>query len=343
MAIVVTTEIRGQECSDEITYNYLFEPLRIFVKETNPLAVKLYVEVERYNIVDKTVLVPFDDGSTSIPKYVEIDLIPNTPVTFDLSEVMQQLHSAGVYKIATIADIETSYETMITSKFIYLFRITSDLTTVPTVIRKLPILGGRSFGQFQAIVPYTQHLTEYDYYGINQDELVKKWANFLFYKTSLKNPSSGNNLQPNVTLIPQVGPEFPNGGVLYWKSRFGGWMYWGFDIEDRNSSNSYQGDLEVGLFESTKQEDGDPYVPVDYISVSNEYSIQLKSIGLTKLQLLAVSGISFSTAVFYAADNSGKLELMRLSSVSAPYKNLANGGDFTVNLKSISKNSQKTA
>lgn len=343
MAIVVTTEIRGQECSDEITYNYLFEPLRIFIKETNPLAVKLYVEVERYNIVDKTVLVPFDDSSTSIPKYVEIDLIPNVPVTFDLSEVMQQLHSAGVYKVATIADIVTSYESMITSKYIYLFKITSDLTTIPTIIRKLPILGGRTFGQFQATVPYTQVLNEYDLLGINQDELAKKWANYLFYKTSLKDPQSGNNLQPNVTVIPQVGSEFPNGGVLYWKSRFGGWMFWGFDIEDRSSNHSYQGELEVGLFESTKEEDGDPYIPVDYISVSNEYSIQLKSIGLTKLQLMAVSGLSACSVVYYAADNSGKLELMRLSSVSAPYKNLANGGDFSVSLKSISKNSQKTA
>lgn len=343
MAIVVTPEIRGQECSEEISYSYLFEPLRIHVKETDPLAVKLYVEVERYNIVDKTILVPFEDGENSIPKYVEIDLIPNKPVTFDLSEIMQQLHSARVYKVATIADIETSYEEMIISKYIYVFKITSNLSVVPTVVKKLPILGGRTFGQFQPTVSYTQILNEYELLGVNQDELAKKWANFMFYKVSLKNPTVGNNLQPNVTLIPQVGAEFPNGGVLYWKSRFGGWMFWGFDIEERNSSNSYEGQLEVGMFESTKKEEGDPYIPVDYISISSEESIQLKSIGLTKLQLQAVSGISSSPAVYYAADNSGKLELMRLTSSSSPYKNLANGGDFSVNLKSISKNSQKTA
>jgi hypothetical protein len=343
MAIIITPEIRGQECNENITYSYLFEPLRINVEESNPSATKLFVEIERYNIVNKTVLVPFEDGSTSLPRYVDIDLIPGRSVSFDLSEVMQQLHIAGVYKVATIAEIETSYEEMICSKYIYLFKVTSDLTTTPTIIKKLPILGGRDFGNFSSTVPTTQVLNEYEYYGIDQNELAKKWANYMFYKVQLKDPTSGNNLQPVVSLIPQVGPEFPNGGVLYWKSRFGGWMWWGFDIEERNSSGSYEGSLEVSMFESTKEKEGEPYIPVDYVSVSSNYTVNLKSIGLTQTQLLAVSGIDSSPAIYYAADNSGKLELMRLASSTTPYKNQANGGDFSVSLKSISKTSQKTA
>lgn len=343
MAIIITPEIRGQECSETISYCYLFEPLRINVEESNPLATKLFVEVERYNIQDKTVLVPFEDGSNSLTRYVEIDLLPNKSVNFDLAEVMQQLHLAGVYKVATIADIETSYEEMICSKYVYKFKVTSELTSIPAIIQKLPIIGARNFNQFTGTVPFTQVLNEYEYYGINQEELVKRWGNYMFYKTSLKDPLIENNLQPNVTSLLQVGEEFPNGGVLYWKSRFGGWMYWGFDIEERSYSNSYEGKLEVGLFESTKPINGDPYIPVDYISVSNSSTIQLKSIGLTQQLLKAVSGISASPAVYYASDNSGKLELMRVTSSSSPYKNLAKGGDFSVSLKSISNNSQKTA
>lgn len=342
MAILITPEIRGQECNDDITYNYLFEPLRINVQETDPLAVKLFVEIERYSLEDKTLLVPFG-AENSLPKYVEIDLVPNVSVSFDLSEVMQQLHFAGVYKVATIAEIETSYEEMIVSKYIYHFKVTTDKTTIPVVIKKLPILGGRTFQQFSAEVPVLQPLNEFEYYGIDQDTLAKRWANYQFYKSSLKDPSSGNNLQPNVTPILQIGPEFPNGGVLYWKSRFGGWMFWGFDIQDDNSTNSYEGDLVVSLFESTKRSEGDPYIPVNYISISSDYSVQLKSIGLSNLELLAVSGIISSPAVYFAKDNSGKLELMRASSVSAPLRNLAKGGDFSVTLKSISSNSQKTA
>lgn len=343
MAIIVVPEIRGQECSENITYNYLFEPLRINVEETDTTATRLFVEVERYNIVDKSVLVPFDDGQLSLVRYVEIDLIPGRSVTFDLSEVMQQLHTAGVYKIATIADIETSYEEMICSKYIYVFKITTDITVVPVIIKKLPILGGRDFGQFSSTVPTSQVLNEFELFGIDQNELAKRWANFMFYKVSLKDPDAGNNVQPNVTLIPQSGPLFPNGGVLYWKSRFGGWMWWGFDIEERSSTGSYEGSLEVSLFESTKPKNGEPFVPVDYVSVSTSYTVQLKSLALTQQQLLAVSGIDSSPVIYYAADNSGKLELMRLTSASTPYKNQANGGDFSVSLKSISKYSQKTS
>lgn len=343
MAIIINPEVSGQEFSSDITYSYLFEPLRINVQESDTSAVKLYVEVERYSIADKTVLVPFEDGTTSLPKYVEIDLILGRAVSFDLSEVIQQLHQANVYKIATISDIELSYEESIISKYIYHFKFTTNVTTVPVIIKKLPIIGGRSFQQFLPTVPHTQVLTEFDYYVISKEELAKKWSNFIFYSTTLKNPSLGNNLQPNVTLILQVGTEFPNGGVLYWKSRFGGWMFWGFDIESRNSSSRYVGDLEVSMFESTKPVNGDPYIPVDYISIESEYSVELKSIGLSNKELLAVSSISSATVIYYAADNSGKLELMRLSSASTPYKNLATGGDFSVSLKSISKTSQKTA
>jgi hypothetical protein len=343
MAIIISPEIRGQECNGNITYSYLFEPLRINVQETDPLAMKLYVEVERYNIQDKTVRVPFNDGSMSLPRYVEVDLIPGRAITFDLAEVMQQLHFAGVYKIATVADIETSYKDMIISKYIYLFKLTSNITTTPVEVRKLPILGGRDFRGFNSLVNYTQPMNEFELYGVNQNELAKKWANYRFYSTTLINPTSSNNLSPNITLIPQVGSEVPQGGVLYWKSRLGGWMFWGFDIEERSSSNSYEGKLEVSLFESTKPINGEPYIPVDYISVSSDYTVTLKSLRLTKQQLLAVSAIDFSPCVYYAADNSGKLELMRLSSSTAPYKNLANGGDFSVSLKSISNNSQKTA
>lgn len=343
MAIIINPEISGQECSSEITYNYLFEPLRVHVQETDILATKLFVEVERYSIVDKTILVPFEDGSNSLPRYVEIDLIQNTPVSFDLSEVMQQLHKMNVYKIATIADIETSYEETIISKYIYLFKFTTDITTVPTIVKKLPILGGRSFQQYEPTVNQSQFLNEFDFYGLDKDLLAKRWSNYRFYSTTLKNPTIDTNLQPNVTLIPQVGSEKPTGGVLYWKSRFGGWMFWGFSIESRGSSNSYNGDLEVAMFESTKPFNGSPYIPVDYISIESGYTVELKSIGLSNLELLAVSGIDSASVVYYAGNNSGKIELMRLSASSSPYKNLAKGGDFSVSLKSISKTSQKTA
>lgn len=342
MAIVIVPEIRGQECSDLITYNYLFEPLRINITETEPLATKLYVEVERYNISDKTIPIPFEDGTLSLEKYVDIDLIPNVSVTFDLAEVMQQLHKAGVFRVATIADLETSYESMVVSQYIYVFKFTSNATEEPVIVKKLPIIGGRDFGSFNPLVLPTQPLTEFEYYGLNPVELAKKFSNYLFYKATLKTPDSQDNLQPTIETLSSPTILTPKGGVLYWKSRFGGWMFWGFDIEKRNSTGTYSGNLEVGMFESTKRQQGDPFVPVDYMEVSSTYTIELKSLSLSKLMLLALSGIDSSPVIYYAADNSGKLELMRLTNSSSPYTNLANGGDFSVTLKSISKTFQKT-
>lgn len=342
MAIIITPEIQGQECTNVITYNYLFEPLRINVLESNPLATKLYVEVARFTIEDKTVRIPFLEGVDTLVRYVEIDLVSGRDVSFDLSEVMRQLHLAGVYKVATTSELETSYENMIVSKYVYEFYITTDTDSTTQTIKKLPIIGSRTLGQFIPTVSFSQPLTEFEYYRLDLEVIAKRWSNYSFYRAYLSD-LLGDNVQPSISILSSPLVEYPNGGVLYWKSRFGGWMFWGFDIEKRNTSNSYQGELEVSMFESTKRQNGNPYVSVDYLSIESSYSIELKSLGLSQLELLAVSGIDSSPAIYYAADNSGKLELMRLSSSSAPYNNLATGGDFSVSLKSISKTSQKTA
>lgn len=344
MAIIVSPEIRGQECSEDITYSYLFEPLRINVTETEPTATKLFVEIEIYNIKNQSIPIAFPDGSFSLQRYVEIDLVNSLPVTFDLSEVMIQLHDARVYKIATIADIELSYKRTVVSEYIYVFKLTTDKTENPIIIKKLPIIGGRSFNQFGAKVTNLQPLTEFEYYGLNPLEIANYWTNFRFFKTTLRDLSIGDNFQPRVLDIHSFpSNKTADAGVLIWKSRFGGWMFWGFDIERREISNSYEGSLEVSMFESTNRIEGDPYIPVDYVNISSSNTVELKALALSQKELLAVSGINSSPAIYYAENNSGKLELMRLASASTPYSSLANGGDFTVSLKSISKTSQKTA
>jgi len=106
--------------------------------------------------------------------------------------------------------------------------------------------------------------------------------------------------------------------------------------------SNYTGKLDVGMFESTSPVYGNAYVPVDYTGLDMSYSLSLKSLSLSSDELKAVSGIALSPAIYYVSDFSGKLELMRLSSSTAPIGNIANGGDFSVSLKSISNTSQKT-
>ena len=118
-------------------------------------------------------------------------------------------------------------------------------------------------------------------------------------------------------------------------------MFWGFDIQRKTFSQNYEGSLNVGMFESTDDAGGKPFIPVDYTGVTSSYNLELKALSLTAIELLAVSGIASAPIVYYADNINGKFELMRVSSFSAPISNIANGGDFTVSLKAISTTSHK--
>jgi hypothetical protein len=90
------------------------------------------------------------------------------------------------------------------------------------------------------------------------------------------------------------------------------------------------------MFESTSfNGGGNAYVPVNYTSVNSSTSMTLKCLNLTKEELIAVAEISGSPAVYYQSEPSGKLELMKLTSATAPIKTHIGGGDFSVSLKGL--------
>jgi len=122
----------------------------------------------------------------------------------------------------------------------------------------------------------------------------------------------------------------------------GGWMFWGFELNRKSKAHRYTGNIDVGKFRSDKRRGGSPYVEMNYTGVETSYTLELKSLVLTQNELKAVSGLSASTAVYYTNNNSGRLELMKLSSVTVPISNMADGGDLTVSLENISINLQKT-
>ena len=119
-------------------------------------------------------------------------------------------------------------------------------------------------------------------------------------------------------------------------------MSWGFKLKKESQAKKYEGNIQVGMFESTLPTNGSPYIPVNYTGISTSYSINLKELGLTTDELSIVQSIIASPAVYYMRDQGEELELMRLTSANAPLDNKANGGDFTVSLSSISTTMQKT-
>ena len=336
MAITINTTINGQQADENLSYCYLYEPLKIRVIESELVSRKLYVDVLRYDIITGIL---FDSYS----RYGEFDINPGKGIVFDLMELAQQLHKADIYKYSNIQDFNVVSLQSSLSKYTYDFRIYSDSTIDFPNISKLPIIGGRDFSQFNPIVDKDTSLDEFGYYGLDKVELQRRWGSQYFYMMSLPDLSLGLPYIPVVTDSPGgVNSCKAEGGFLYWKSRFGGWLFWGMDIQRKTFNPSYEGQLSSGMFESTDEGGGNIYVPVDYTSVSSTYSLELKSLSLSKQELAAVSGIATSPAVYFADLITGRFELMRVGSFSAPFSNLANGGDFTVGLTSISKTSLKT-
>lgn len=336
MAITIASEILGQEVSSTVSYCYMYEPLRINLYEDNLLAVKFYIDVELSSIETGVVV-------DTLIKYAEFDINAGHSFSFDAMELVQQVHDANVFKIATIDDLLSSPKDAIISKYIFRFIIYTDKTETPVSVRKIPIIGGRTFREFVPSVTFNQPLTEFNLFGIDERELIlsRDWGGYTFLKTSLNNPSL-IPLTPNIEIIDYPVVEKCNNAVIYWKSRLGGWMFWVFELVKKNNTHSYTGDLTVGMFDSTKTVGGQPFIPVNYTGITTGYSIELKSLSLTSQELKAVSGIHSTTAVYYTDDISGRLELMRLDSATVPLDNMASGGDFSVSLTNISTTTQKT-
>ena len=328
MAITISTQITGQEATSTFTYCYLYEPLKINVLEDDTSSKKIYIDLEVISISDG-ITVAFE------PKYGSFDRNPSRALTINLMDIAQQYHDSNLFKISTIGDL-TQAKDIVVSKYKYSFNIYSDITTTPVSVKKLPIIGGRMFRDFESIVPTSQVLTEAELYNV---DLTGRWLDYYNITNSLTSATS-TNAEPTITSSVETGGKKNCGGMLIWKSRFGGWMYWGMDIAVFKSSGSYGKSLQVGMMEGN--DNGNPYVQVDYTERENSYSYNLKSLSLNSEELKAVQGIANSVAVYYMETPTSNLELMRLSSSTAPVSTLTNGGDFSVSLKSISVTNQKS-
>lgn len=478
MALTITPEILGQEVTNTISYCYLYEPLRIQIEESDSSAEKITILLEILDTTDTTNIIQ------TVVDYAVFDLNPGQPLSIDLMKIAQQYHDSNVYNFSSLNDIiygSTGWQSIV-SKYVYNFKIQSDITTTPTEVKKLPIIGGRSFSNFTPKVTHLTHITELDKLTEGYTNLYPNWNGYTTLKTSLKDLSTGTDFTPNIEKVDggtqlvfeqdlsnsfrwalsgtltssQIDPtggtdafklsnsaggtaslisgnilnQTPNGeritfsiwvkgegtlglfvqkdggvgyrnylaestieapsswkkltytflkneddgdvriqifkypdgedlyifepsikltidqkadgGQVFWKSRLGGWLSWGFKLKKESQAKKYEGNIQVGMFESTLSSNGNPYVSVDYTGISTNYSLTLKELRLTSDELEVVQNIIASPAVYYMRDQSEDLELMRLSSANAPLDNKANGGDFTVSLSSISTSMQKT-
>jgi hypothetical protein len=333
MALTIQNRILDQLVSSDPTFFYLYEPLPILIEESDLAATKIKIDLilestEDYSLVEELI------------EYAEYDINPGKGLNVDIMEIIQQAHDSDIWKVGDIAEIPQLPE-LILSKYSYSLRIYTDLEdfVVGSELRVLPIIGGRRFVEYNPLIGVNFPITEYEQYGIDYQN---KWALYPFIETSLQLPSiTGPKVVFNVT-TPTTG-QCAEAGMLYWKSKLGGWMQWGFDLKTVNKKFSQSGNIEVGMMEIAMDKvDTNPYIATDYTGVEYSYSISLKSLTLSKEELEAVSGISESPICYYLASPTSRLELMKLSSATAPLDNLSNGGDFQVSISSISKTGFKT-
>lgn len=334
MALTILPEISGQEVTSTCTYCYLYEPLRVVISENDVAAQQIFIELEIIKSDDDTVVVE------NLLEYGVFDLNPGQGLSVDLMKLARQHHNANVYNFSSLMDIYNDGWKSVISEYKYNFKITSDVTSTATSILKLPIIGGRDFRDFEPTLLSQPICTEADLDP--EVDMTNVWEGWSFLRTRLQ-PATQQDAKPRIDIIESALGEYAGcGGQVVWKSRLGGWMTWGFKMKKENTSKQYQGNIQVGMFESTASANGDAYVPVDYTGIETSYTITLKQLGLTSAELKAVHGIIASPAVYYMREKTGELELMRLTSAQAPIDNKANGGDFTVSLKSISSVSQLT-
>ena len=261
-------------------------------------------------------------------------------------KLVRQYHDSNIFKVSNLTDItnvEDGWHNVV-SKYKYFFTIKTNVFELDGVeICKLPIIGGRKFSDFNPVVNEQTPITEAEQFGFSQFQI---WQGYPIILTNLADPSATDS-RPIITAQNQPTGTPPCGGYLIWKSRLGGWMQWGFDIKTEKNNHKYIGMLESELFQSTKGVSGSPFIPVDYTGIETDYTISLKALGLTQEELLVANSIGSSPAVYlyrpleYQGQPS-QLELMRLTSFSAPITSLGSGGDFSVSLKSISKSNQNT-
>ena len=369
MAITVTPEITGQVASSTFTYCYLYEPLRVLIEESNLSGTKIYIDIELVDMANSANIID------TYPQYAEFDVNPGSPISVDLMRLAQQLDDSNAYKFGAKDDWgygPTEPEEVFQAElFRYRlnFQIYSDVTASQTEVKKWPIRGGREYEVVydNPAVDENSPLTEFDYYGIlvyglvnpppadDSDQAVsRRWGNVFIPRVTL-NPANQSDATPGRSISQSVAnanyPEPCSGGFLVWKSRFGGWMMWGFDNQTRNYSRQYEGQIQTGLFEFVERNIGggitnNPFVAPDYTKIRYSYTRTLKAYSLKQHELLALAGINQSPAVYYVEElgenTLGRVELMRVTSATLPLDTKTSGGDFTVSLKSISTQHQNT-
>lgn len=326
MSLTITPQISGQQANGTLSYCFINEPLKVHVTDSLSTVNQIFVDVTQISTYTGT-------AEATRVEYVVRDITPLGGIAIDLMKVVKQLHDFDVYHFSNISELAgTSGKDSVLSKYIYKFEFFTNISTTKTTILKLPILGGRAFRNFIPAVSHTTSIVELSNFD---NAYLKNYTNISYALKNIASVGDGDYSLTATSNVVNQGIEACEGRII-WKSKLGGWMYWGMNLKTSKVNGSYGGSIDNGMFESTDfGGGGDAYIPVNYTSVNSSTSITLKCLGLTAQELIAVAEINGSPAVYYQKNTTSSLELMRLTSATAPIKTHIGGGDFSASLNEL--------
>lgn len=325
MAFTFTPKITGQQATSSYTYAYLYESLWVLIQGQTVASGPMSIDLHAYSISNTSSL---QETKTD---YALLEVGDDATSLADMMGIIRQYLQAEWYKIGHVDDL--SKDTIVSSKAItlesqYYYQDSG-------YVRIIPIIGGRGFKDFVPTVATSQSLTEWTFlgFGTSGHPSFIGYPHFVQY---LQDPT-GSDVRPYFTKTIATTGRSVCGGAIVYKSKYGGWCTYGFDIMSEDSNNEYVGELAIDTF--SYSDSGNSYMPSNYTGVKSSRTINLKTIGVDILEVKALQGIKESPAVYFCYPDS-RLELMRVTSVSAPVDNLRNGSDIEVSLVSIDKNYQ---
>jgi hypothetical protein len=326
MSLNITPQISGQQANGTLSYCFINEPLKVHITDSDSQVSQIFADITKIST------------STGVSEefksqYILRDITSLGGIAIDLMKVVKQLHDFDVYHFSSIEDIvSTEGKNSVVSKYIYKFEFYTDEFSPKVEILKLPILGGRTFENFIPSVDHTTPIRETNDFS---NSYLKGFVMPTFTLRDISSVSNGNYTPYSSNPTLTTSDEACEGRIV-WKSKLGSWMSWGMNLKTAKVSGNYSGSIDNGMFESTDfSGGGNAYIPVNYTSVMSGSSITLKCLSLTASELIAVAEINGSPAVYYQKDSSSGLELMKLTSATAPIKTHINGGDFSVSLSGL--------
>lgn len=318
--MTIVEKIIGTKISD-LAYYYVFEPL--YVELTNTVSDDIDVWVQELDINTGAIL------STQFATNLTTD--NNNQIVVDYMAVLKSFITLEPYKIGSVSDI-------LDSKFVLgRFNILTgwDGQNYTSIAKIVPLLGARMFDKFSenTHIRTSTPLTEFEYLNLENP----KFKGYPIIDITLQ-PLTNQNIEPTITITTPSTGSTVCGAFLIWKSIYGGWVSYGFEIISETTNTAYNNDLDMNLI--YPNDNGNPFLTPNYTNRNTVHSLTLKAISVERDIVLGIRGIEMAPVIYLMRSATSGLELMRLDSFSAPLDNLKAGETVSISLTSIHQISQ---